>query len=141
MDIPRRVYNLINKYGTADPYLLARDLNIHVDTYLLPDNIRGCCTYLLRRRFIGISEKLSEKSQKAVLCHEIGHLRLHGLGTFSCTLSKSRIFYRKEYEANIFALHMLSYSSMFDLDIAQKYLKDKRPEPDIVHRILSEIMD
>ena len=140
IDIQRRVYNLITKYDTSNPYQLAKDLGIVVQIHDMPKNIRGCYTYLLRRRFIGINSALSEVAAKAVLCHELGHARLHGIGTFSCTLAQPRIKYSKEFEANLFALHLLSYSSDFDLSFAQKYLKEKRPESAIIHRLLSEII-
>ncbi|QJW44475.1 ImmA/IrrE family metallo-endopeptidase [bacterium BFN5] len=141
MDIHRRVYNLVKKYDTCNPYQLARDLKITIGTYQMPSNIRGCYSSVLRRKHIGLSDKLTDEAIKIVLCHELGHARLHRAGTFSCSITpRQRIRYKPEFEANIFALNLLSYSNDFDLDIIQNFIKEKHPTHTQVHQILKELI-
>lgn len=140
MDIRRRVYNLVNKYDTSDPYQLAKDLKITVDYYQMPLSIRGCYSSVLRKKHIALSNLLSEEASKIVLCHELGHARLHRAGTFSCSITpRQKIRYIPEFEANIFSLHLLSYSNDFDLDMIKNFIREKRPNHTQVHQILKEL--
>ena len=47
---------------------------------------------------------------------------------------------RKEAEANEFAAHLLSYSNDIDSSLLAKFIQEKRPDPRVVHQILSEIV-
>lgn len=143
MNIERRVYNMIKKYDTCNPFLLAKELKINVDYYDLPPTIRGCYTKVLRKKHIGLSKSLSEPGIKVTLAHELGHAKLHWRGTFNCSIVAPRqiIKYRPELEANIFTLHLLSYSSEFDIDMVKKFLKKRHPTCEHAHTILKEIID
>lgn len=143
INIERRVYNMVKKYDTCNPFLLAKELGINIDYYELPPTIRGCYTKILRKKHIGLSKSLSEHGAKVTLAHELGHARLHWSGTFNCSIVVPRqiIKYKPEFEANIFALHVLSYSNDFDIDIVKRFLKERHPTCEQVHSILKELID
>lgn len=77
LNIKIRVRNLITKYGTANPRLLAADLGISVIETDLPKHICGFFVKVLRRGCIILNQALPETGKRIVLCHEIGHSRLH----------------------------------------------------------------
>ena len=70
LNIPLRVKNLVNKFDTANPYKLAKLLNIDVYEYDLPIDIRGFIVRPLRRKCILLNKSLSETEKIVVLCHE-----------------------------------------------------------------------
>jgi Predicted Zn peptidase len=77
MNLKLRVKNLVNKHGTADPFIIASGLGIKTHLAPLPKTVRGFLARVLRRKFIFVNEDLPELSQKIVVCHELGHARLH----------------------------------------------------------------
>ena len=137
-----RVRNLVQKYGTANPFQLADELDLKIIHVPLPDHIRGMLARVLRRKYIILNDKLSYIGQKITICHEIGHSQLHnGYGYY---LHADKAYYipsRREREANEYAVHLLSYSS--DIDAAQviRFLNEKRPNPHEIHRLLSSLID
>ena len=140
MNIKLRVANLIKKYATHNPYELAKDLNITVISLDLPSSVRGFTVRVLRRKYIIVNAALPEQGQKVVLCHEIGHARLHPASGYYYTLTGTYfIKSRKEAEANEYAAHVLSYSSDVDPRLLSRIIREKRPDPRLVHRILSEL--
>ena len=137
LNIKIRVRNLITKYGTANPRLLAADLGISVIETDLPKHICGFFVKVLRRGCIILNQALPETGKRIVLCHEIGHSRLHaGYGwriqPVSC---------RCEHEANKFAIYLLSHSSDIDADITAQLLDGRQPNPREVHAILGRLID
>jgi len=141
MNIKLRVSNLVKKYGSSNPYHLAHGLDIAVMELDLPDRVRGFKVRALGRKYIAINTTLSESNQKVVLCHELGHARLHPAYGYYYTLSGTYfIKSQKEAEANEFAAHLLSYSSDIDSSLLAKFIQEKRPDPRVVHQILSEIV-
>lgn len=76
MDIKRRVKNLINKYGTRNPYKLCKRMKIYI-IYMDLGNIKGIYKKVVTNKFIVINENLDEFCQKVVLAHELGHALLH----------------------------------------------------------------
>ena len=139
MDIPRRVYNLIKKYDTNDPYLLAQALKINVVIGKMPKKLRGCCLYMLKNKFIGINSELTNAGALVVLAHEIGHIVLHGRGTYSCTIGNPRVRTKYEHEANIFALILLSYSRDVDIKNIREFLKQNKSDQQKIHQALRDI--
>lgn len=139
MDIQRRVHNLIKKYDTNDPYQLAQALGVNVIVKEMPNKLRGCCLYMLKNKFIGINSKLSAAGALIVLAHEIGHIRLHGRGTYSCTIDNPRVRTKYEHEANLFALSLLSYSKDIEIDNIKEFLKLNKSDPQKIHQALREI--
>lgn len=143
INIERRVYNMVVKHDTCNPFIIAKERKINIDTYLLPKSIRACYTTILRRRHIGLSSLLSESGRAIALSHELGHDKLHRGGTFNCSILEPRqcIKYRPELEANLFALNLLSYARDFDVDIIKKFLKQKNHSSKEVHSILKSIFE
>ena len=113
-NIKLRVKNLVGRAGTASPLQIASMLRIPVVYVPLPDKIRGYLTRPVRRKTIIINDNLDEREIPIVVDHELGHALMHGVtGTFHAdTVNYCNA--RSEYEANIFALYLLSYS--YDID-------------------------
>lgn len=139
MNIKLRVQNLINKCGTGNPESIADMLGICIMPIPLPDDIRGFFVRVLRRKYIVINDRLSATAGKVVICHELGHARLHiGYGYhfhFNGTYYAKARF---EREANEYALHLLTYTTDVDSDLIFRYLDKRRPDPMVVHQILNE---
>jgi Zn-dependent peptidase ImmA (M78 family) len=141
MNIALRVANLVTKHGTADPYKIARYLNIKIISTTLPGSVRGFLVRVLRRRYIFINNALPEAAQQVALCHELGHARLHkGYGYY---YHMDGIFFVRskiEDEANEFAAHLLSYCSEIDPTHFKAYCINTRPSADVIHHILKELI-
>ena len=61
-----------------------------------------------------MNDKLNYEAQKIVICHELGHVRMHWHAGYF--FQHEGIYYspaRYECEANEFAIHLLNYSSDF----------------------------
>ena len=141
MNIKLRVANLVKKYATHNPYELSKDLNITVMSLELPSSVRGFTVRVLRRKYIVLNAALPEHGKKVVLCHEIGHARLHPASGYYYTLTGTYfIKSRKEAEANEYAAYVLSYSSDVDPGLLSKIIRGKQPNPRLVHQILSELI-
>ncbi|KAF6628803.1 ImmA/IrrE family metallo-endopeptidase [Paenibacillus sp. EKM208P] len=105
------IQKLVKKYGTNDPFEIAKGLNITVVYENLGKATRGIYFRKLRRRFIVIHSGLSEEWQRVVCAHELGHDRLHpGLGRF--WLDENTFFNTGKYErqANTFAVKLLTFN-------------------------------
>ena len=113
-NIKLRVKNLVGRAGTASPLQIASMLRIPVVYATLPNKIRGYLTRPVRRKTIVINDSLDEREIPIVVAHELGHALMHGAtGTFHAdTVNYCNA--RSEYEANLFALYLLSYS--YDID-------------------------
>jgi len=141
MNIKRRVNNLIKKFDTNDPFKLAKALKINIIPTDLPTEIRGFLVTVLRRKIIIVNSNLDEFSTKVVVCHELGHARLHRKHTYLFNTNKAcHIKSLYEKEANEFALYLLS--SNFDF-IHPDYFGELgwywENDRDIVHERLSEL--
>ena len=116
-NIKLRVKNLVNKYQTADPFALAKELDVNILYVPLPEKIRGILVRVLRKKTILLNDKLNYEAQKIVICHELGHVRMHWHAGYF--FQHEGIYYspaRYECEANEFAIHLLNYSSDFIYD-------------------------
>ena len=86
-------------------------------------------------------QNLSELQKRIVLCHELGHARLHsGYGYYLSTNKPYYVPCRRENEANEFAIHLLSYSHDLDAEHLNAIIKERRPDPMIVHKIINELI-
>jgi len=142
MNIPLRVRNLIKKHGTTNETLIARELGIDIIRFDLPLAIRGFLLRVLRRKIIFINENLSEVQQLIVLCHELGHAKLHnGYGYYLHPDTTYYVSSRREHEANEYALNLLMYSHHIDYELAKIMLDNLKTSPKIVHRMLSELVN
>lgn len=141
-NIKLRVKNLVRKYNTSDPFQIADDLGIKIVRLALPNQIRGFLVYVLRRKYIVLNDALCYAAQKVIVCHELGHMRLHP--HYGYYLSTNRQYYVPscyEREANEFALHLLSYSCDFDSDELSLLIEQRRPDPREAHFILGRFVD
>lgn len=105
-DIGLEVKKVKKRYGTLDPYQLAREMDIIIHRLPL-GNTRGIYYCSRRIRSIILNEELSEWMERFVLAHEIGHLVMHP--KHNAPFMRNTFFStdRYETEANAFALHML----------------------------------
>ncbi len=142
-NIKLRVKNLVNKYQTGDPFALAKALDVSILYVPLPKQIRGLLVRVLRKKTILLNSQLPYEAQKVVVCHELGHVRMHWHAGYF--FQHEGIYYspaRYECEANEFAIHLLNYSSEFiyDKDYIIKVLNAEKPNPYEVHKIISTLM-
>jgi Zn-dependent peptidase ImmA (M78 family) len=108
-----KIYNaakeLIRRIGTRDPFVICRAVGVNVvETEL--GSLKGMYTRVLRNRYALINSSLDERTRRVVCAHELGHDRLHGdlAGDFRLReFVLYRMDERPEYEANIFAAHLL----------------------------------
>lgn len=141
MNIKLRVSNLIKKYGTADPILLAKSLDIIIVRLPLPDCTRGFLVRCLRKKYILLNEDLEDLAARIVICHEIGHARLHL--RYGYYFNPDYTYYvpsKREFEANEFALHLLSNSNEMDCNLITATLQSKKPDPKMVHYLLGALI-
>lgn len=113
-NIKLRVKNLVRKMGIASPLQIADMMRIPIVYAELPKGIRGYLTRPLRRKVIVLNDKLDEREIPIVVAHELGHALMHrAAGTFHADTA-NYCNARSEYEANLFALYLLSYC--YDID-------------------------
>ncbi len=107
-NIPLRVKNLVKKYGTRDPFLLASCLNLNVKFLEYSDNTKGYYIKVGKSKFIIINSNLTEDEKRVVLAHEIGHAVMHSSKKIHF-LRENTLFPkgRHENEANKFAAELL----------------------------------
>ncbi|WP_270851468.1 ImmA/IrrE family metallo-endopeptidase [Fusobacterium varium] len=125
MNIKGRVRNLTKKWGTKNPYKLAKYLKIEI-LYMDLGKMKGIYKKTLTNKFIIINENLSEFCQMVVLAHELGHALLHHSKEIQ-TLKDYDLFPKytnqMEMEANAFAAELLydenidDYEYKLDIDI------------------------
>lgn len=141
MNIKLRVANLVRKHGTADPFKLARDLDILVLRLSIPGSIRGFFVRALRQKIIILNDDLCYEAQKITVCHELGHARLHaGYGYFFREESTYYASNACETEANQYAAYLLAHSSDISPEIIDRYLSEKQPSRDELKQVLMQII-
>jgi Zn-dependent peptidase ImmA (M78 family) len=99
---------MIQKYGTRDPFELAKSRGIHMYICQYMHSIKGMYSVIKRRRCIFINGNLSEEEQRLVCAHELAHDALHRKLAQHYTMSEVSFFTknRTEYEANLFTAHV-----------------------------------
>lgn len=121
-----RVRNLLKKYGTADPMVIAKALKIKVFAADLPSHVNGMWKRVLRRKYICYNQNLEDWQIKAVVAHELGHILLHPAYKHYCTENRTYFASTKhENEADTFALYLLKEALVdIDQEDIKKFLKE-----------------
>jgi len=102
------VSDLLKKYNTANPFILASLLNIHIIEWDLHEQINGYYKYDRRNRYIVINQNLSDELKYIVCAHELGHAILHTRINTPFMKRNTLLSVNKiEREANRFAAELL----------------------------------
>lgn len=103
----RTAESLVRKFGTRDPFRLARELGYIVIRTPLQD-IRGFWHHTQRQHIIFIDDKLPDIESRFVCAHEIGHILMHrGYNRIYMDTNTYFQVNRQENEANRFAVDLL----------------------------------
>lgn len=96
----------VRKYGTRNPFELAKKLNIEVQ--LGNPGCAGCYMYLKKHRYIFLDQNLEEREMLQVMAHELGHAIMHRKQNCYFIRNKTLLLNSKtEREANMFAAELL----------------------------------
>jgi len=108
--IRKEAGRLVSRYGTRDPFQIAKELGIHVLFENDFGSLKGMYKVIKRSRFIFINASLNEGGQRTICAHELGHDRLHREFAKEAAFQEFMLYdmrTRPEYEANIFACELL----------------------------------
>lgn len=107
MDIRSLVKGTVKKYGTRNPFAIAKASGAMV-IYAPLIGIRGFYQYYKRNHLIYINDGLCCHEQEFVCAHELGHMFLHK-NTNTVYMDTHTLFNTNKYEteANIFAAELL----------------------------------
>ncbi len=108
MWIKNIVQDLIDNHETNNPFIIAREMNIHVIEHDLHEDIYGFYRYVRRNKFIFINSNLADHKKLFTCGHELGHSILHP--DVNTPFMKSNTFFsvdKIEREANQFAAELL----------------------------------
>ena len=107
MNIKNKVGQLVKKYGTNNPFEIAKALGIEVVFEPLGDS-HGYFSRFNRTTIIHINESLPYEKQVTTSAHELGHVVLHP--DINTAFLKANTLYstdKIELEANEFMLELL----------------------------------
>lgn len=107
-EIRRIAKRIVWRYGTCDPFLIARYEGIFTLRSDLPPAVNGLYQAIGGRRIIHVREALSEPRSTAVCAHELGHALLHPTEN-SLLLSENPLYLpgRPERDAELFSFYLL----------------------------------
>lgn len=108
--IYNRAKSIIRKFDTNNPFRIAEESNIKIKYLDKPTKLLGMYTVIERNRFIFLNSNMEEYMMRMVLAHELGHDAFHRHLTKNSPFKEYQIFditSQAEYEANIFAAHLL----------------------------------
>ncbi|OCA87330.1 ImmA/IrrE family metallo-endopeptidase [Pseudobacillus wudalianchiensis] len=99
---------ITKKYGTNNPYEIAKAKNICIIERNLHESIYGFYKYIRRNKFIFINSNLHQESKFFTCAHELGHSELHPRVN-TPFLKRGTLFSvdKIEVEANTFAVELL----------------------------------
>lgn len=124
INLKARVRNLVRKYGTRNPYKLAKELGFYViEEYLSEDAPKGIFKKILGKKFIiiNLTRIKNDYDKEFALAHELGHAVLHS--SEAAFFLHDHTFYQRgrfENEANKFAAELL----INEKDIDKCYLEN-----------------
>lgn len=103
--------NLVRQSGTRNAEKIAKDLGIWIyyeDTF---DDLLGMYTFRWNHRLMFLNPKIDGRLKNMVIAHELGHDQRHrDIAKAGQPLKEFSLFSMKdttEYEANVFAAHLL----------------------------------
>ena len=106
--IEHSVKQLINKCGSADPFLICEKMGIITVDRDLPEHINGFTVTMEEIPFIILNTALNYFNRRITAAHELGHIILHGTtNTVQLSLNTSFCISKFEKEADCFAAHLL----------------------------------
>lgn len=97
-------------YDTRNPFIIARESGIKIEIRHDFKRLKGMYSVIKRNRFIFINGNLPEQVQQVICAHELGHDALHREIAKNSYLQEFMLYdmkSRPEYEANVFAAHLL----------------------------------
>ena len=109
----------LDRHGTRDPFVIA--LGSGAKVYLRDDFklLKGMYSIVNGNRCIFINSNLPEHTQRIICAHELGHDALHREFAESAAFQEYTLYdmkSRPEYEANVYAAHLLlDESEIFEL--------------------------
>ena len=116
MGIENKVLSLVRKFGTSNPYKIAKELDIDLLEANLGE-VKGYYTKIRRIKFIFINENLSQNEKLFTMAHELGHAVLHYNTSTPYLLSmKYRYTSKIESEADEFATVLMKQYSNESLE-------------------------
>lgn len=104
------VQKRVKKSKSRNPFIIAEDNGIMLVFDKNLNKMKGMYTIIKRNRIIIINDNLSERMQKIVCSHELGHDALHREFAKQGALKEFMLYdmkSRPEYEANMFAADLL----------------------------------
>ncbi|WP_302419819.1 ImmA/IrrE family metallo-endopeptidase [Blautia marasmi] len=106
--IERIVTYYIKRFGTTDPFRIAKELGIQVFYHPLGNTV-GMYKYLEHTKCIFINSDIEDQQYLSIImAHELGHAILHWKENCCFMAHKTLLLTsRTEKEANIFAAHLL----------------------------------
>ncbi|MFI3238879.1 MAG: ImmA/IrrE family metallo-endopeptidase [Lachnospiraceae bacterium] len=120
MSNSREIYDkanaIVRKAGTRNPLRIANELGFDVRYVDYFNSLIGMYTYQHRIKAIFINNRLEEYMLRMVVAHEIGHDVLHRDIAKNGAMKEFVLFDMKdrtEYEANLFAAHLLIDTNEF----------------------------
>ena len=119
LDIRKKTNSLKKRYGTNDPFDIAKYLGIKVIFEPL-ESISGYYNKQLRMKQIHINHDLSDHDQLFTCAHELGHALLHNNSINHFDPSGRGITTSDyEYEANLFAVALLVDEQRLNMPLRQ----------------------
>lgn len=100
---------LVRKHGTRNPFRLCKEVGIEI-VYDDLGSLKGIYTILFDTKYILINQSLNTPMRKIVCAHELGHDQLHHEFAEDKMIKEIMVYdmkSRPEYEANLFACHIL----------------------------------
>ncbi len=114
--IARSVKQIVEEFGTNDPYRLARMMGIDIDEFPFR-RVRGLILDIAGKVTIVLNSNLPEWLKRFVLAHEIGHRLLSPQGTGYFFLAEHTLMDTDvECEANRFAVELLTWGEQPEQD-------------------------
>jgi Zn-dependent peptidase ImmA (M78 family) len=107
MDTKKIVKEIIGKYNSNNPFIIADSMNVTI-IYSNMKNTLGFFSKYKRCKFIHLNNTIPEKLQTFVCAHELGHVILHPeLNTPFLKQNTLFLVEKVEREANTFAVELL----------------------------------